>query len=152
MEPKKNPKYDVHQHRAVLLNVGLIISLVLVIAAFKWTAPLRERTVLPAHDPFSDMAHIDQPTATDFSSKAPVTKPMQTTVPIAANIVEVTSLLAPENPDAPPIELECENHPVAVGTIDIPVETPEPDTFRVVEKMPEPVVGWKVFYETLQKH
>ncbi len=41
MEPKKNPKYDVHQKRGVLLNVGLVVSLIIVITAFKWTVPMR---------------------------------------------------------------------------------------------------------------
>ena len=40
MEPKKNPKYDVHQKRGVLLNVGLVVSLIIVITAFKWTVPI----------------------------------------------------------------------------------------------------------------
>ena len=40
MEPKKNPKYDVHQKRGVLLNVGLVVSLIIVITAFKWSTPI----------------------------------------------------------------------------------------------------------------
>ena len=45
MEPKKNPKYDVHQKRGVLLNVGLVVSLIIVITAFKWTVPMGNERV-----------------------------------------------------------------------------------------------------------
>ena len=39
MEPKKNPKYDIHQKRGVIFNISLVISLLVVITAFKWTMP-----------------------------------------------------------------------------------------------------------------
>ena len=42
--------------------------------------------------------------------------------------------------------------PVNFGAIEIPEETIKPDTFRVVEKMPEPVGGWSAFYNTLSKN
>ena len=45
MEPKKNPKYDVHRQRGVLLNIGLIVSLIIVITAFKWTVPMGKERV-----------------------------------------------------------------------------------------------------------
>jgi len=35
----------------------------------------------------------------------------------------------------------------------VPVERPDtPVTFRIVEKMPEPVGGWPAFYEMMRRH
>ena len=36
--------------------------------------------------------------------------------------------------------------------VELPAEIAAPDTFRVVEKMPEPVGGWASFYKTLTKN
>jgi protein TonB len=154
MEPKKNPKYDLHQQRGVLLNVGLVVSLILVIAAFKWTAPIRETTVdLPLRDPFSDALLADQPRPTDFNQKPiPQLKRIQPPAPVAANIVELTNLIEPIDDNTPIVDQGQINNPIDIGVINVPIEPQPLDTFRIVEKMPEPIGGWKVFYETLGKH
>jgi len=36
MEARKNPKYDMRQYRGLFFNIGLVISLLMVIAAFEW--------------------------------------------------------------------------------------------------------------------
>ena len=37
MEPKKNPKYDIHRNRGSIFNFSLAVSLMLVITAFEWS-------------------------------------------------------------------------------------------------------------------
>lgn len=36
MEARKNPKYDMRQYRGLFFNIGLVISLLMVIGAFEW--------------------------------------------------------------------------------------------------------------------
>lgn len=48
MEPKKNPKYDVHRQRGKIFQISLVITLVLVISAFQWSIPV-EKAVLTDH-------------------------------------------------------------------------------------------------------
>ena len=36
MEARKNPKYDLRQYRGLFFNIGLVISLLIVIVAFEW--------------------------------------------------------------------------------------------------------------------
>lgn len=36
MEPRKNPKYDLRQYKTLFFNIGLVVSLLMVIGAFEW--------------------------------------------------------------------------------------------------------------------
>ncbi|RLD24587.1 MAG: energy transducer TonB [Bacteroidetes bacterium] len=36
MEARKNPKYDLRQYKALFFNIGLVVSLLMVIGAFEW--------------------------------------------------------------------------------------------------------------------
>jgi len=36
MEARKNPKYDLRQYQTLFFNIGLVLSLLMVIAAFEW--------------------------------------------------------------------------------------------------------------------
>jgi protein TonB len=152
MEPKKNPKYDVHQKRGVLLNLGLVVSLILVITAFKWAAPIKHPRIALSHNDLSDPLVFDYPRPTDFKKvEAAKPKRIPIVVPIAPNIAEIKDRADKESP-VPEIDQDAPNPYADFGELDIPKENPQPDTFRVVEKMPEPVGGWETFYKTLKKH
>jgi len=153
MEPKKNPKYDVHRKRGMLLNVGFIVSLSVVIVAFEWTTPISYQGVLlsyPGDSPETLMPDI--PRSTHFKNPE-IPKPMrlQPIVPIAVKFVEIKGGSEPTSP-VPPIDQSDPVFPFALGVTDLPKELPPPDTFRIVETMPEPVGGWETFYKTLKKH
>lgn len=151
MEPKKNPKYDVHQKRGVLLNVGLIVSLILVITAFEWAIPLTHPGIELA-DKDSDEILVDYPVATQFNkAKAPETKRIPQRITLTPNIDEIEDGTEKEDP-AVDFDNEAPGPDIPFGLNDLPIENPEPDTFRVVEKMPEPIGGWETFYKTLKKH
>ena len=66
MEPKKNPKYDVHQQRGVLLNVGLAVSLIIVITAFKWSTPIVNGPTHRFDNTFQETILLDDPRTTTF--------------------------------------------------------------------------------------
>jgi protein TonB len=153
MEPKKNPKYDVHRNRGVLLNVGLIVSLILVISAFKWKVAVRPDGCTLPQAPIGELLTFEDPRVTEF--KKPTAAPPAPIKPVIlhpTNVVEATAELAENNEPQQTIDQGQDPAEFAVGSVDIPAEVAEPDTFRVVEKMPEPVGGWAAFYKTLGKN
>ena len=151
MEPKKNPKYDVHQKRGVLLNLGLVISLVIVITAFNWTVPLVDDYICCVRDNFNDHVLLDESRPTVFKKiEIPKPRTMKVLVPLAIDFKEVKDVTAGES-DKRPID-QSEVDPIEFSGEELPTEHIVPDTFRVVEKMPEPVGGWAAFYKTLTKN
>ena len=152
MEPKKNPKYDVHQKRGVLLNVGLVISLIIVITAFKWTVPIGNDPIsLNFDSPFQEALIIDDSRPTVFKKiDMPKPKKINVSVPVA-NDFKPASALTESETEQPFID-DGESDPIDFGGVELPAEIAPPDTFRVVEKMPEPIGGWASFYKTLTKN
>jgi protein TonB len=153
MEPKKNPKYDIHRHHSVLLNVGLAISLLLMIGVFKWKTKDDKITIdLPYEEKGYDESLPDVvPVSSHTRTPAVQQRQVRASLPVPsyAAFVEVENNLEIEAP-IPGIDQE---QPIDYNVgIEIPVEVAPPDTFRVVEKMPEPVGGWAAFYKILQKN
>lgn len=153
MEPKKNAKHDVNRHRALLLNAGLIVSLVIVICAFEWSVSTEpEKVVLNAYQG-EDMTVVDYPRPTNHEKKElPKPKPVATVKPLQAVIIkEVSTNDYAESPN-PEIDVESLEPSPFVGLEDIPEEVTPVDTFLVVENMPEPIGGWSAFTNTLSKN
>jgi protein TonB len=153
MEPKKNPKYDVHRKRGLLLHVGVIVSLVVMIAAFEWKIPVSTGDcVLPAYrEEPPEVLLSELPRSTDFKNRK-IPKPVraQVIVPAAAKFTAVEEF-SRSIPD-PGIDQYQPVLEASVGSIDVPEEAIPADTFRIVETMPEPVGGWEAFYKTLRQH
>jgi protein TonB len=153
MEPKKNPKYDVHRKRGVLLNVGLIVSLIIVISAFKWKVAVRPNDCVLPQAPIGELLTFDDPRVTEFKKPPPAAPTtIKPVVLHATNVVAATAELTERNEPLETFDQGQEPAEFAVGSVDIPAEVAEPDTFRIVEKMPEPVGGWAAFYKTLTKN
>jgi len=152
MEPKKNPKYDVHRQRGVLLNIGLIVSLIIVITAFKWTVPMgKERVPDDFSYAFQETLTMDDSRPTVFKKiELPKPKKIKVSVPIATNFISVSTMTGPESKQRP-ID-QGQSVPIDFEGVELPAEIAPPDTFRVVEKMPEPIGGWASFYKTLTKN
>ena len=93
MEPKKNPKYDVHQKRGVLLNVGLVVSLIIVITAFKWTVPMgNERVPHDFNIAFQETLMMEDSRPTVFKKiEIPKPRKIKVSVPIATNFKPVSA-------------------------------------------------------------
>src|SRR5688572_15375004 len=91
MEPKKNTQVDVHRHRGVFLNIGLIVSFVLVIMAFKWTQPLKEVAVRnPYDDVVLENIVLDDPRMTEFKKNpSPTPRKIPTVIPVALTFEEM---------------------------------------------------------------
>ncbi|NJM25575.1 MAG: hypothetical protein HC859_08850 [Bacteroidia bacterium] len=50
MEPKKNPRYDVHRYRSALFSVGMIAALSILIRAFAWRAEVVKTIIEPVRE------------------------------------------------------------------------------------------------------
>src|SRR5688572_15215328 len=134
MEPKKNPKYDVHQKRGVLLNLGLAVSLIIVITAFKWTVPIGNHPQPNSFDnAFQETLMLDDSRPTTVKKiEIPKPKKIKVSVPIATDFKDVKDISGPESEHRPIDQGELD--PVDFGGVELPTEIAPPDTFRVVEK------------------
>jgi protein TonB len=150
MEPKKNPKYDIHRQRGLLYNISLAISILLVIGMFKITMPYRDASDPPPPDDPEMTYYVEPDVKSTRHQKPTIKKEELVRVTNAVNFVAVESepTTAPESP-----QVDMGIPDLLDGLSAIPVELPEaPITFRIVEKMPEPVGGWPAFYQMLQRH
>ncbi len=65
MEEKKNAKFDINRYRGMFFNVGLVLSLALVLMAFEWKSPQLGSTV-PGGIKNDDWVTILEPPITAF--------------------------------------------------------------------------------------
>ena len=153
MEPKKNPRYDVHRHRSAIFSFSLCVSLLVVITSFEWIRVPGGQS----SDRNADNGNYEEPLfyVAPFreekkeSSSGPSKKKKVTNPTFVAAKED-----APEN-DQPewsePSPEESTVFDVTTGDFPEP-EVPDTVEFRVVEHMPEPVGGWSEFFRTLQKN
>lgn len=154
MEPKKNPKYDIHRSRSIIFNVSLAISLLLVISAFNWSVRDDDPIACPGPDVSPQIELYDITVVHEKKKEAPAPTPIKTSNPSLEpiNIKEVGDTKATE--ELQPGIIDQTDNPM----IEIPFtinESPEvsiDSVFRIVEKMPEPKGGWETFVKTLIKH
>jgi periplasmic protein TonB len=156
MEPKKNPKCDIHRNRGIFFNVSLAISLMLVITAFEWSVriPKEERDKPTDRNDRIEMASIPivQHKQKDFVAPRPpeMEKPKPSLESV--NLKAVDDNISVEEPKTGVIDQS--NSPmieIPIGLPDVPAEETE-KVFVIVEKMPEPVGGLETFFNTLRKH
>lgn len=146
MELRKNPKIDLERKRSAFFNIGLAISLMLVISAFEWRfygdGGLVDLGVL--EDDFGDLIEIP-PTI------VPPPKPPVVELP---KIVEVPNEEEIKGEVESIIDVEIDESDIFEDPIFeelLPVE--EPDViFDIVETDPSPVGGISVFYKHIAKH
>jgi len=155
MEPKKNPKYDVHQKRGIIFNCSLIISFLIVITAFEWSIELpaskedhTSTNYEQAQLPFIPVIREKQKESPPKTLRETVSKPSVA----AINLQEVANTQKVENPPEGGLDQNSPMIELPFGSVDIPAEDPDTTEFVIVEDMPEPVGGWEKFFKTLQKH
>ena len=143
MENKKNPNADLRRKTALHLNVGLVISLALVIMAFEWkfygSGPLVELGAVP--DNFDELVEI--PPTVQIPPPPKVQQPSIITVPDEVDIEEDI-----------PFTLDIEtSEEMILGDYEFeePKEEVAEVVFRIVEEQPSPIGGYSVFYEYIGK-
>jgi periplasmic protein TonB len=151
MEPKKNPKIDLHNKRGVFFNLSLVLSLVVVIMAFKWRAPIPNGPgcELPTPATETDITYVP---STDFNTVPDVPKPASTEkvqVIATQDFKEVKELLD----NGTTIQIEPKTAEVSTEHIVIePEVVDESKTWSFVESMPHPEGGYDAFYADMRKN
>ena len=142
MELKKKPKADINKSRGVFLNIGLLLSLFIVIVAFEWKT---YDDVLLGLGMISD----------DFEEQIEI--PITEQPPPPHPKIQPPEII--EIPDEEVIKEEIKRlfdsefvEDTAIEVEDEPEEEFTDKPFIIVEKMPEPVGGFKEFYKYLANH
>jgi protein TonB len=149
MEAKKNPNKDLSLQRNKFFLVGLTVSISLAITAFEWrsvkmTPILREQNLIEAG------TLLFPPITTFEPAKAPQPiKKLEPKIqsPTPTDLVEVENDI-PVDDHTPTIETGSE---ILLPSVFVPVDAEVDTVFVVVEKNPEPVYGFKNFYQQLAK-
>ncbi len=149
MEARKNPKYDLRQYQTLFFNIGLVLSLLMVIAAFEWRFYDKE-----------DLMNMG-PTNVEFveTMDVPLTEQPPPPPPKALKNVEIIAVEDIEDIEEDiDIDLDIDiTEDMAVEEVQ-PVEVEEPEeeeteeVFLIVEEPPAPVGGMEAFYNYVNEN
>jgi protein TonB len=132
MALKKNPKYDIKRKYFRILQISIIVSLSLLILAFKFFPNVSITTI--ESNPFQELTKVVYVPPTENETVAP--EPPKPRIPIENPTDELL-----EDFDIKPTDLDV-NAVVAKAPPNIKNDDAVPDViFVAVEKMPEPVGG-----------
>jgi len=145
MEAKKNPKADIYKKSGMFLNIGLVISLLLVIVAFEWKDN-DEGNLMDLgqiNDDFEEMTEIP-PTQQPPPPPPKIKQPEIIEVPDEEEIEEDIDV---------DLDVEMtEDTEIEQQVFDEPVEEEETDEiFTIVEQQPTFKGGMAAFYSYVQK-
>ena len=145
MEAKKNPKADLNKKTGLFLNIGLVVSLLLVIMAFEWKfyddGELMD--LGQVSDEFEDVMEIP-PTEQPPPPPPKIQQPEIIEVPDEEEIEEEIEV---------DLDVEITEETVVEDIVfDEPVEEEVADEiFTIVEDQPQPKGGMAAFYEYIGK-
>ena len=139
MELKKNPKADLNKKYSLFLNIGMTISLVLVIAAFEW--PTFDDGGLvdlgQVNDDFEDIMEIPP-------TEQPPPPPPKIQLP---EIIEIPDEEEIEEEIELDLDVEVTEETVIEDVVFEPVEEEVEQVFTIVEDQPEFPGGIAAFYK-----
>jgi protein TonB len=145
MEARKNKKYDLSSYRTLFFNIGLVIALLFVIAAFEWRF-YDDQDLLnvgPADIEFVET--VDVP-LTEQPPPPPPQNQLRDVKIIAVDDVEEIEEEIQIN-----LDIEMTEETVIEEVIEVTVEEVEEEEaeeiFVIVEDAPAPVGGFSAFYD-----
>jgi protein TonB len=142
MEAKKNPKYDVYRYQTLFVNIGLCISLVLVILAFEWRYYDNgsEVDLKTTNEQFEELIDIPQTQQPPPPPKQVIQQPQIIEVPDEEEIIEDIEI---------DLDVEMTEETVIEEVIisEQPEEEVAEEIFVIVEDPTHPEGGLKAFYE-----
>lgn len=144
MELKKNPKLDYRRKYVLFFNIGLVISLLIVISAFEWKSNERVSwVVLPEPVIFEDPI---TPPITDITPQKPKVQVFELT--------EVKDEIEIEEPDYILVIATGEPEPIEIdpSLFKEPMIEETDKIEDIVEKMPSYVGGLEEFYKFVGKN
>lgn len=157
MEQHKTPQKDIYRHQPIFFQVGLILSLVIVMTAFEWRFyDDFEQIDLGMED--TPTFILEAPTIIEESKQMP--KPMAQDPEIIASkeenikIEEVKEKLAltDASQDKKSTDLQSKKPVFDIPKVHLSPKDEEDTLFIVVEQQPEPEGGMKAFYKYLSKN
>lgn len=143
MEIKKNPSKNPMRNKGLFFNLGLLLSILLVVTAFEWKSYAEIVKVNLPEDNWND----DEVVSITIQDPPPPPPPPKLPQPVAV-------------PNEEEINIEIEEYifdPGEIGVELVPQYEPLPDEpveeqpFTWVEKMPEPIGGYSAFYKYVKK-
>ncbi len=149
MEARKNPKYDLGQYRGLFFNIGLVISMLMVIAAFEWRF-------------YDDQGLMNNGSGNvEFveTFDVPITNQPPPPPPKALKNVQIIAVEDVEDIEEEiAIDLDVEmTEDLAIEQVvqtveeDVEEETTD-EIFIIVEESPHPVGGMASFYEYINNN
>ncbi|MCU0447961.1 MAG: TonB family protein [Microscillaceae bacterium] len=152
MELKKNPKVDLNRQSGLFFNIGLIVSLVVVLAAFEWKF-YDNLTKVELADLSDDFVAMEEIPITEMPPPPPpvLQQPEIVEVPDEEDIKQEIEMnldvdLKQEVQAASPIINESVAPPAP------PVEEEKDEVFLVVEDAPSPKGGMGEFYKYVSQN
>jgi len=145
MEQKKDPKHDLSRKSGMFLNLGLTISLLIVIAAFEWQDQGEDNIVDlgQVEDDFEDIMEIPP-------TEQPPPPPPKVQIP---EIEEVPDEEEIEEEIEVELDVEVTEETVVEDIVfeEAPEDEEVDEVFTIVEDQPEFPGGMKAFYEYVGK-
>lgn len=143
MELRKNPKIDLERKRNAFFNIGLAISLMLVVSAFEWR--------FYGDGGIVSLGEVDEDFETIMEIPQTIQPPPPPPVVELPKIVEVKDEIEEELEVV--IDIEVDESDIFEDPIfDEPLPVEEPDViFDIVETQPEPLGGLTAFYQHVAK-
>ncbi|MDW3212218.1 MAG: energy transducer TonB [Reichenbachiella sp.] len=144
MELRKNPKIDLERKRSTFFNIGLAISLMLVISAFEWRfyGDGGIVSLVEVDEDFEEIMEI--PPTVMPPPPPPIRQPILVPVPNEDDFEEEAEVI---------IDAEFDETEVIEDLVfDDPIDIEEPEeVFDIVETQPEPLGGLIAFYKHVAK-
>jgi len=147
MEPKKNPKVDLRKKAFLFLNIGFVLSLLLVISAFQYKFEGNENP--------ESLGKVDE----NFEKTIEIPPTEQTPPPPPKveqpKIIEVANDKQLDNDIKVNLDIES-NEETKVAPVNVqqePIKEEKADQiFTIVEDQPTPKGGMTAFYKYVAKH
>lgn len=149
MEARKNPKYDLRQYKALFFNIGLVISLLMVIGAFEWRFYDDQDIMSNGTSNIEFVESMDIPVTEQPPPPPP--KALRNVKIIAVEDIEDIEEEIQINLDIEMTEdTEVEQLPEVM--VDDVEEEESDEVFLIVEQNPEPRGGMGAFYKHVNEH
>ena len=144
MEPRTNKKYDLSNYRTLFFNIGLVIALLFVIAAFEWRFYNDQDLMNVGPSNIDFVESVDVP-LTEQPPPPPPKNQLRDVKIIAVDDVEDIEEEIQIN-----LDIEMTEETVIEEIIEVAVEEVEEEEaeeiFVIVEDAPSPVGGYSAFY------
>jgi protein TonB len=154
MEPKKNPKYDVHRKSGMLFSFSLGCSLLIVITAFEWETKVPNE-LIANNGSKKTLDDIYYPPVTVVDPPAATTAPRPHVIRMIdpTRIVESSNALESEMEEVAVAQPDLNPNTAALPEFKIEIDEEDADVIHLFpETKAEPINGYEQFYKQLSEN